>query len=169
MSRDYWLLTDTHLGHDMMVEKGYRPKGFSELIVKNVDEIVKPGDVVINLGDICFYREEYWHQELMAAGKGCEWWLARGNHDKKSNGWYLDHGWSVVFNQMILEIYGYRVAFSHKPILAHSDFDINIHGHLHNNRHRDIEGITDKHLLFYMEHDYRPVSLRKMLETKKRS
>lgn len=94
----------------------------------------------------------------------CKRWLIRGNHDKKSMGWYLSHGWDLVAEQITLDIYGKRVALSHRPITAHDDFDINIHGHFHNSGHHPEDATTGKHRLLFMEHEYKPVSLRKLVE-----
>jgi len=41
-----------------------------------------------------------------------------------------------------------------------------IYGHLHNTNHRNIERLTEKqkHKLIYLEHEYKPFSLRKLVE-----
>lgn len=164
----YWLLTDPHLGHRRMQEQEYcqRPEGFEQLILGNVQKLVRPQDVLISLGDFCIYRDEYWHQEFMAVCAGKRWFI-RGNHDRKSNSWYLSHGWDFVADEMTLNIFGKRVALSHRPITAHDDFDINIHGHFHNTEREPGGGITEKHRLIFIEHTYTPVNLRAIVEGSK--
>ena len=93
--RKYWIITDTHFGHDSMMKLCGRPEGFSEKILINLNRTVHCPDVLIHLGDICIGKEEYWHSELMKWAC-CKKWLIRGNHDKKSDMWYLNHGWDFV-------------------------------------------------------------------------
>jgi len=54
----YWLITDTHFGHENIKKYCNRPDGFEDLILENLnpteDEGVCPGDVLIHLGDVCF-------------------------------------------------------------------------------------------------------------------
>lgn len=163
---NYWVITDTHFGHDKMKEYCQRPEGFEELILKRITQTVKPDDVIVHLGDFCIYRDEYWHDLFMSIFQinMCKTWLIRGNHDRKSLAWYLSHGWDFVADEMTIKIFGKRVALSHKPITAHSDFDLNIHGHHHNTGHHPEDETTEKHQLVTIEHSYAPVNLRKLVE-----
>ena len=56
-----WLTTDTHFGHQRMIEFG-RPQDFEVKIGKAISEVVKPEDVLIHLGDFCIGKDEYWHE-----------------------------------------------------------------------------------------------------------
>jgi len=161
---NYWLVADTHLGHTKMLEVSYggRPSGYEDLLFKNIQQIVQPQDVLIHLGDFCFYNDEEWHRKFMEVCPGKRW-LVKGNHDRKSLGWYLAHGWDAVADSLTLQIYGKRVTFSHRP-LVDGDFDLNIHGHLHNSLRHPECTTTAKHRLIYMEHTYTPLSLRKTVE-----
>ena len=62
----YWVTTDTHFGHDKMMEYCGRPKGFEDLIFKYHSEIIKKDDVLVHLGDFCIYNDEKWHDEFIA-------------------------------------------------------------------------------------------------------
>jgi len=160
---NYWIITDTHFGHDKMIEMCNRPLDFASRILENIKNTVKEEDVLIHLGDVCFYDEKKWNLLLMKECKGSGW-LIKGNHDKKSNSWYLNHNWDFVADQIVITMFGERIALSHKPILAHSDFDINIHGHHHNTLHHPEDNITAKHKLLFIEHTYAPINLRKLVE-----
>lgn len=159
---NYWVIADTHLGHDKMVKQGYRPEGFDYQILKNVGSIVKEQDVLIHIGDVCINKDEYWNK--LFTNIDCKKWLVRGNHDNKTMSWYLTHGWDFVSDELTLELFGKRILFTHIPCTLHDNFDLNIHGHLHNTNHRNIEGLTEKHKLIYLEHEYKPFSLRKLVE-----
>lgn len=160
---NYWIITDTHFGHHKMQDYCQRPEGFEGTIMKHVCNMVQPQDVLIHLGDFCIYKDEEWHKRFMAVCPGKRW-LIRGNHDRKSLGWYFSHGWDFVADEMTVEVFGKRVALSHKPITAHSDFDLNIHGHHHNTGHHPEDETTEKHRLVFIEHSYTPVNLRRLVE-----
>jgi calcineurin-like phosphoesterase family protein len=149
----------------MLHEEDYggRPIGFEETILRKTKNIVMPGDVLIHLGDIALYRDEYWNKQLRAACAG-KMWLIRGNHDKKTVTWYLEMGWDFVGDEILLHMYGKRVLFTHRPAPDGDHYDLNIHGHLHANKHHAPGG--DKHRLVYMEHEYSPVSVRSIVEKK---
>lgn len=167
----YYITTDTHFGHGMLVREGYRHEGFEVDILKNLSDV--SGDVFLHLGDVCMGRDKHWHGEFMKVVKPnfkkCI--LVRGNHDTKSYSWYYDNGWDFVCDLMRLRVNGKELVFSHRPIIteehetvSYHDVDINIHGHLHgkgNASHRTVEGYRDG---FHYDcapdvHYYKPVSL----------
>ncbi|MGV1098729.1 metallophosphoesterase [Thiovibrio sp. JS02] len=166
----YWVLTDTHLGHRRMHEYCDRPEGFEEQIFAGLG-VVKPDDVLIHLGDFCIRRAQYWHEQFMARCVAAKKWMLRGNHDKKTTSWYLEHGWDCVATQLIIRLYGRDLAFSHYPLPENSEWDLNIHGHLHNTDHRLrrepelADRISEHHRLVSLEeNDYQPINLRKIVE-----
>ena len=160
-----WLITDTHLGHDKMVEFCGRPKNHSELILRNLYAIPKE-DLLIHLGDVNIGQNEYWHNCLMNIPKKI---LVMGNHDRQSHHWYYEHGWNFVCDQFISLEFGKRILFSHYPIKDDGQYDINIHGHFHNSEHRSHEPElvaikNDKQKLLAIENtNYQPVLLRTFL------
>jgi calcineurin-like phosphoesterase family protein len=161
---NYWIITDTHFGHKKMQEYCGRPLGFESSIICNLMMTCKPGDVLIHLGDICIGRDEHWHKEL--ENVLCKKWLIRGNHDKKSLGWYFDHGWDCVADEITLAVFGKSIIFSHRPT-ASDKYDLNIHGHMHNTGHHPemIPRITPRSRLIIMEHHYSPMNLRRIVES----
>ena len=87
----------------------------------------------------------------------CRKWLVKGNHDKKSYTWYLTHGWDFVGDSIRLYIHGKYVHFSHIP--NPNDYYLNVHGHLHNNDHR--EALDDRCILYSPElENYQPLTLQ---------
>jgi calcineurin-like phosphoesterase family protein len=170
-----YISTDFHLGHANMIRYCGRPENHSEIILDNLGKIMAPGDTLIFLGDICMGKDEYWNAKLMTELNFVKKILVRGNHDKKSDGWYLSHGWNFVCESFSDHYFGKFVTFSHEPIPNIQN--LNIHGHFHNNlerlkrkdwivpgeeeRNREaLGGLNDNHKLLAIEYtDYKPVLL----------
>ena len=135
-----FVTTDTHFNHKKLIEWG-RPEDFERRIRRT--HAIIPGDaVLIHLGDFCIGKDEEMHKRWMdRVGHIKHRILVRGNHDHKSNNWYLEHGWSMVVDQLVLDLYGKKVIFSHIPVNHElwAATDINVHGHTHGNTHRDID------------------------------
>lgn len=157
----YWILTDTHLGHGRMREYCGRPEGFEEKIFEAL-AVVQPEDVLIHLGDFCIRRDEYWHKQFMSRCAAAKKWLLRGNHDKKTVAWYLEHGWDCVATEIVMRLHGMDLAFSHYP-LPKGEWDLNIHGHLHKLAD-EAPGEPWQRLVCLEENNYQPANLRKIVE-----
>ena len=163
-----WLLADTHFGHTAMEILCDRPVGFEERILKNARRLIGINDVLLHLGDFCIGHDAEWHRMFMEAlPETSRKWLVKGNHDRQSFGWYMAHGWDLVADEIRLTIFGKNIIFSHKPRMVRyfGEFDLNIHGHHHNTRHHPEDMTTCSHILIFPEHEYRPVNLRKIVET----
>lgn len=156
---NFWVIADTHLGHDEMVEYESRHPDFSNRILHTLSKNLRSKDILIHLGDICIGDEANWHQKLAAATSQCyRRWLVLGNHDKRTHSWYLGHGWDMVCTALTLEKFGAYIVFTHKPIpqylgCMHDKYAtengltfINMHGHIHyNNRYN--YNVQDYHYL----------------------
>lgn len=168
-----WVITDTHLGHDRMIELCGRPPHHTGLILDNLSKTLVPGDILIHLGDICIGGDEAFHRELaFYIPKNVFRILIKGNHDSKSTNWYLNHGWNLVSDKLDFSYNGKRILFSHMPERKQRTgglVDINIHGHFHNNVHRmegEIKSFYDSNfhkLLAIEDTDYKPVTLDSLL------
>jgi calcineurin-like phosphoesterase family protein len=164
---NFWVTTDTHLGHTMLTDNNLRPLGFEDKILKGLMSVIKEGDVLIHLGDVSFGGDAMWSEKLKELP--CKRWLLRGNHDKHSLSWYLSHGWDFVADTIAIEHFGYKIIFSHIPHPLGS-YSFNIHGHFHDTDHRKHEPemsaiLTDKHYLLALElNNYQPWNLRAVLE-----
>lgn len=131
-AKKFWLTTDTHFGHDKMVQYCGRPENHSELILENLKKAIGENDVLIHLGDVCIGNDEKWHTELAnALPAGVKRVLILGNHDCKSTSWYLKHGWDFVCDSFSMTFLGKKLLFSHYPNKS-GDHELNIHGHFHN-------------------------------------
>lgn len=159
-----WLITDTHFGHDKMVQYCGRPEDFSSIILNNLLKIVQPDDTLIHLGDICIGQDVLWHQRLAIID--CRKILVRGNHDHKSDSWYMSNGWDFVCNSFTTKFIGKDLLFSHEP-LPIVDNNLNIHGHFHNTlHHEDMFGsLTLNHICLSIEEtNYKPVLLETIIK-----
>ncbi len=160
---NYWITTDTHLGHKKMEKYCGRPPDFEEKIFEQIKSKVKCDDVLLNLGDVCIGRDKYWHTKYLSLGTHKNW-LIKGNHDRKSNSWYNEVGWDFVANKVVLKAFGKNIIFSHEPVEFTGDF-INIHGHAHNTTNPETRSYYNdgRHKLLYIEHEYAPVKLEALL------
>lgn len=169
------VIADMHLGHESLSDDGLRPKGFSEKILTNLNRVINPGDVLICLGDVCYDNDAEWHERLanLFPPDYCKRWLVRGNHDKKSVTFYLEHGWSMVCEAFALEAFGKKILFSHMPKKDDGSFDLNVHGHFHNfgmDKVKEKEPelfaiLTEKHKLISIETlHYEPIKLQRIVE-----
>lgn len=123
MTKQTWVITDTHFYHAAMVYLCHRPDDFGEQIIANWKRLVQPEDTVIHLGDVA------WKDITINKLPGRKI-LVRGNHDSKTDTWYMENGFDFVCNSFTLNRYGVNALFTHKPELFHS-YDINICGHTH--------------------------------------
>lgn len=165
-----WLTTDTHFGHKRMVEFG-RPEDHSERQLKYLVSEVKPGDMLIHLGDFCIGNDQFWMEDFVNATPDVKRILVRGNHDHRSNSWYIDHGFHFVCHLFADTYFGKRILFTHIPWIKTNGFDFNIHGHLHTQDHR-LSETADYYdpkynlKLAVEETDYKPVTLESFITNK---
>lgn len=161
-----WLLTDTHFGHAKLLEWG-RPEGYEERIFQKL-KMIKAGDTLYHLGDFCIGKESEWHKRFAEALPEVRKILIRGNHDHKSNHWYYAHGWDFVAESVRDRFYKKNVVLSHKPLERQSEVDINIHGHLHGNTHRNYESKDFYDTAYHRDiapdiTGYKPLDLQELL------
>lgn len=161
----YWVISDTHFGHEKMLSLAGRPYGFETKILANCVRMINEGDVLIHLGDFCIGNDRSWH-EIFHGQIKCKKWLIRGNHDRQTDTWYLNHGWDFVAESMTIKRYGHTILFTHIPVdILDSECEVNVHGHLHgdDHRHDDCDTNPDFNTLIAMENEYRPFDLRKVV------
>lgn len=167
-----YLTTDTHLGHDKMIEFCGRPENHEEIILKELNYIPKDS-LLIHLGDVCIGRDAHWHEQLHLNASQCKRKiLVRGNHDNKSDSWYLDNGWDFVCEAFEARRFKMNFLFTHKPVIIPDHIDLNIHGHFHNSNHRrhepELKAIyEERHKLLAIENtDLKPVNLQSFITNK---
>jgi len=167
IEKKIWLITDTHFGHKNIIKYCGRPNNFEKLISKNLFKSVKWNDILIHLGDVALGDRQFAHNKYIKPLQ-CKKWLLLGNHDTESISWYLENGWDFVAESFTAVYFGKRILFSHKP-MPNGDYDINVHGHFHNNSQEywepDLKSyLGKKHLLLSIEsQDYNPITLKDFL------
>lgn len=165
-----WLITDTHFNHDNIATYCDRPTNFTDLIISRWQEVVKPEDLIIHLGDVIIGNRRKL-KDIMTLLPGRKV-LIRGNHDRQhGNGWWMENGFDFSCDAMV-----YRsVWLTHEPSTSlASGCDINVHGHQHNfldkspeDQVKAMHGVyvpKPFHRLLAIEYtDYRPVEFDKFV------
>jgi len=152
-----WIISDSHFGHKNIIKYCNRPENFAEIILINLLKYVREDDVLLHLGDVCFKDFDGFHNQYIKPLQ-CKKWLVKGNHDNASNSFYLKY-WDFVGDSISLAHHKKNILFTHIPREKH-EYDINIHGHLHNSGHRG--NIIDGCFLIAMEYiNYRPITLER--------
>lgn len=146
---NYWLLSDTHFGHNKMVRDGLRPEGYEDTVLDAIKKFTQIRDILIHLGDVAFYDVMYWHNVLLSASNARRNILLIGNHDRDTLTKYYSLGWDFVCDEFKLNIYGETILFSHIPAENRTDYTINIHGHYHDDDHRFNGKLPDNQRLVY--------------------
>lgn len=159
--------SDTHFNHKKLIEYG-RPTDFEEKIKQNLFKL--QGDLLIHCGDFCIGEDEnsmrIWREVTSGFKKTI---LVRGNHDNKSDSWYIERGFDFVCDKIETRYFGKRIIFSHIPLPREYGIDLNIHGHMHGNTHRlegPIAAFYDPEYHFDLApeiRNYAPVNLAKLL------
>ena len=167
---NFWIFSDPHMGHSKLAEEKFRSIGFENKIISFLKNQTKLDDIVICLGDVAFGKEElYWHKLICESISGKKW-LVLGNHDSKSISWYLKAGWDFVAHEIMIELYGHKILFSHMPKPIENGYTLNIHGHFHNFDKSKYEPelvaiMNDKQYLIAMENtNYQGLSLKSIVK-----
>ena len=169
-----YLTSDTHFGHDKLSEVHGRPEDFGERLLASIKS--RQGDLLIHCGDFCIGEDDRHVKAYMAAAKGFQKKiLIRGNHDKKSDYWYMARGFTFVTEAMLSEFFGQMLLFTHMPVKRDDGYwsphfppTFNIHGHLHGDAHRKLamdESLYDRAYHYDLApeiHDYKIVDLESL-------
>ncbi len=162
---DTWIVSDTHFGHPNIIKYCNRPINHNEIMVEWWRDLIKRDDTVLHLGDLAVWfgeTEDHWLR--VAAGLNGQKYMLRGNHDLLADAKYGNLGFTVI-PEFIQEFAGGRVLFSHYPDTTRlDDWDVNIHGHIHNNPYdpkypqgRDYRNVSIEVM------NYKPTRLRDLL------
>ncbi len=163
-----FVITDTHFFHGDLYSKFHeRPKDFQEKIVKSWYRDVTDDDLVLHLGDVLIGSTTDW--KTIVPGLPGRKILIKGNHDNKSNDWYMSNGFDFCCDSFDLKKFGLNIHFSHIPA-TQGNFDLNIHGHLHAGRHHTEVTVDERHYLLSLEHlGYHPHLLKTLVQNWNRS
>lgn len=158
ISLDTFIVSDTHFGHKNIARYCNRPENHEQFIVQNWNSVVSREDVVLHLGDLMFNSTigSVYARQL----NGLKF-LIKGNHDKGSVKWFSDRGFTKIGKYLYWAHEGKRILFSHAPYQGTEiPWDINIHGHIHNNGYRGHH--ADELSSLDLTRDYRNVSIEVM-------
>ena len=127
-NKPIWLITDLHL---WVRDKGktnetVKRSNFDH-IIKQWNEMIKPDDFVICLGDLVDgeFTDKEQLKDVMLGLNGNKI-LVRGNNDLFDYGFYRSCG----FQYVVFKFTWNDIVFTHYPIT--NKHTLNIHGHLHN-------------------------------------
>jgi len=135
----YWFTGDEHFGHSKILEYCERPfkdvDEMDEVLIKNFNEVVKPDDTTIHIGDFTL-------KNLNEAGK--YWRRLNGEHIflVGSHDYWQEKDADVAYRHIWeKEINGIYIVASHYPFKSwprsfHGS--VNLHGHCHGKLPRDL-------------------------------
>ena len=137
MTREIWLISDTHFGHENMlffrasdhqrVRREFQTvEACDAAMCENWARLVKPTDIIYHLGDIAMDQEASRVVKSLPGHKR----LLLGNHDRSGVRWYMSLGFEKIMATRRFE----RVILSHIPLHPLSVPEKllgNVHGHIH--------------------------------------
>jgi len=182
-----WVWSDTHFGHHNIIKFQARPATHEIIMLSNWCRLVDGEDTLLHLGDL--HLRSNWNrwEPLLARMPGRKV-LVLGNHDGHGVSKYERAGFTVV-DPFVASVGKTRVAFTHRPLSSSyrgqpeylavrgeegvwwpdvselPEWDVNIHGHIHLNNHRDDDGVlSGRHINVSVEAiDFRPYQLGALL------
>lgn len=139
MVNRYFVIADTHFGHENIIKYCNRPfrdvEHMNGALIKKWNTAVRKEDTVFMLGDFALGNAEFVRQigQQLNGRK----FLVKGNHDNLPNHVYLDAGFKEVSSYPILFDGFYLM--SHEPlVLSQTTPYFNFYGHVHNDdRYQD--------------------------------
>lgn len=163
-----WVWSDQHFYHKNIIEYSGRPfSGLDEMhdeLLRRYNEVVKPDDVAIWVGDVGFAADIVINQ-MLSKYNGYKI-LIMGNHDMNHNKVrYLEFDEIYICYQVTLpEV---NLCFTHYPMGNLPEPNINVHGHEH--QHPGKVGrkptTSTQHINVCCEYwDYTPVKLEDIIE-----
>lgn len=159
-----WIISDTHFFHENIGRYCNRPENWQELIIKNWNDLISPGETVLHLGDFSFGKRSNF--DLLIEQLHGEIILIRGNHDRLSRVRYESRDVTIVNEPIYVELNEkVKIVFSHWPVVPLDDGVINIHGHIHNSPPPP-EGsvLGPNHINMSVEvRDFRPWKLKEII------
>ena len=110
-----WIISDTHFFHENIGRYCDRPDGWQETIIANWNHHIQPEEIAFHVGDLALGKRE--NIEGLAPLLNGKLYLIRGNHDRRSNGFYQRLGITLVHDPYRRDHpSGWTLIFSHRPI-----------------------------------------------------
>lgn len=158
---DTWIVSDTHFGHANIVRYCNRPEDHERIMVERWNKTVGPRDPILHLGDLAFWKR----RDPLPRLNGDKY-LIKGNHDQLGTAWYESQGFTIAPRKIWFADEIGQVVLTHEPIEEGEveGWDVNIHGHIHNNGYRiDYNRSLDYRNVSVEVMDYTPVRLSEIL------
>ena len=130
--------SDPHFGHKNIIEHCNRPfedvYDMSTQLIERYNSCVRPGDLVLWLGDCFWHPGRPYARDIMSQLNGRKW-LVKGNHDRSAKK-MLELGFEVVMDEMYADFPEFNMSAlaTHKPRRGNQ---INLHGHTHSTKRFD--------------------------------
>lgn len=170
MSRDIFVISDTHFGHANML-KFTRTNGdllrefddvdhMNETIVNNWNNVVGDDDIIYHLGDVYFADGH----KVLPRLKGRKRLLV-GNHDNPKSEHLLKHFQKIMLWREFAE---FNCIMTHVPVHESSLYKrkYNLHGHVHAGEHRGLVQ-DERYINCCVEvNDYRPRAIEDIMKGK---
>lgn len=164
---EIYFISDLHLDHANIIKYSDRPfnsiEEMNHFLVKNWNKNVTKDSLVFFLGDMAFGRKsktiDYWANKLRG-----NIIFIKGSHDRSKT--------IKFYDKLILRVISQRFLLVHDPVRKPRDWnDWVIHGHLHNRDPKySLVNVENRTINVSVEMiNYKPVSLKKLLELCARS
>lgn len=130
-----FVVSDLHVSHRNIISLCNRPfssvEEMDDYLIDRWNSVVKPGDLVYNLGDFCWYNCDF--ESLLRKLNGQQI-LIKGNHDSKKV--QKCHLWTAVKSDVNITINKTHIHMYHYPIQFRQwnkgfHDGIHFHGHVH--------------------------------------
>lgn len=165
LSLDTWIMSDTHYFHANIIKYTERDDKSLPKFTAAWMNIIKDHDTVFHLGDIFMGKGSIQKAKNFIQTLPGEKYFLRGNHDHQPTEFFAHRGWTEIGenSRLYWEWEGKRVLFSHYPDTKGLDWDINIHGHIHDGGYAPGVPFLDYRNVS-LEAVWRPVRLWEVLE-----
>lgn len=164
----HWFTADPHFSHNNIIRYTDRPfknhKEMDNVLIKNINDLVSPQDVVYYIGDFSMLSGSRWqHIEKIVSKINGQKVLILGNHDALTPFKYIELGFHSVHTSLSIQLEGYKFIMNHDPsayCMIPKDC-IFLCGHIHNL----FKILPDKRTINVGVDvwDYKPVSLETII------
>lgn len=171
----------SYYSHSNIIRYCDRPfanvKEHDDALIENHNSLVKPGDIVIHIGDFVFFREAYLFMNIFRRLNGT-FIVFRGNHDKyfhlQYDGKKLSHYFREYHEsgQGELKIGGEKIFFNHYPCIswnASTHGRIHLFGHRHSSPSKVVAHMPNSYDCGVDNNDYKPVHIEEAIRLAKSS
>lgn len=157
-----WVISDTHFGHENIIQYCGRPFAYAELMdwemVRRWNSVVGKDDHIYHLGDVYMGVSHGYIDHVLSMLNGKKR-LILGNHDSGKDQSLLKYFDKIYAMRSFSE---YKLQLTHMPLHSGSVKQgwINVHGHIHNHVIDD-----ERYKNVCVEHtDYFPVKLESLAQ-----